>query len=172
MFTPRAVEARTAPAMPKRTSLDWALEIVSLAVLAAIFLTLATYWPELPNRVPRHYGFAGNPNNWGNRDWMWVLPVTATVIYLSLTVAARYPGLINLPLTVNRDRPEVRKLLLNMTLVLKATILFTLAYINWIGIHIALGRAETLGPIFLPVFLAVTFGPIVFYTQKLWRYRV
>jgi hypothetical protein len=158
--------------MPKRTTLDWVLEAASLAVLVAIFINLAAHWPELPNRVPHHYGFAGNPNGWGGKNWMWVLPVTAAGIFILLTLSSYYPRLINLPVSVDRESPPVRKLLLTMSGVLKLTTLLILGYINWAGINIALGRARGISPIFLPVVLLVTFGPIVFYTKKLQRYRI
>jgi hypothetical protein len=102
---------------------------------------------------------------------MWFLPFTTAGMFLLLTACSYYPRLINLPISVDRESPEVRKLLLTMSLVLKASLLLTLGYINWAGINIALGRAQGLGTMFLPVFLAAAFGPIAFYTHKLRRYR-
>ena len=157
--------------MPKRTTLDWLLEFISMAVLAAIFVNLAAHWPELPSRAPHHYGFRGNPNRWGSKNWMLVLPAIAAGTYILLTAASRYPGLIHLPDSVDRETPEAQQTLLSLSLVLKLTSLLTLGYINWAGINIALGRAQGLGPIFLPIVLLGTLGPIIFYTKKLQRYR-
>lgn len=158
--------------MTKRTTLDWVLEAVSLTVVVAIFLNLAAHWSELPDQVPRHYGFSGNPDRWGGKNGLWVLPFTAVGLYILLTAASRYQGLINLPFTVDRKLPDVRKLLITMSVFMKATILLSLAYISWAGINTALGREQGLGGNFLPIFLAVVFGPLIFFTRKLWRYRV
>jgi uncharacterized membrane protein YidH (DUF202 family) len=157
--------------MPKRTTTDWMLEAVSLAILASIFVNLAAHWAELPDRVPAHYGFLGDPNRWGGKNGLWVLPVTAVALYILATAASRYQRLINLPFCVDRQSPEVRRILLTMTIVLKGTLLAILAYINWAGINTAMGRAQGLGRNFLPVFLAAIFGPLIFYTRKLWPYR-
>jgi len=157
---------------PKRNTLDWTLEGASLAVLVAIFVNLAAHWSELPGRVPTHYGASGNPNAWGGKNVLWVLPIVAVGLYLLLTTAARYQRLINLPIRVDRDLPEVRKLLLTMTICMKAVMMLMLAYISWAGINTALGRAEGLGRMFLPLFLAATFAPVIFFTRKLQRYRV
>src|ERR1700687_958966 len=114
---------------PGRTTLDWTLEGISLALLGSIFVNLAAHWSELPDRVPRHYGALGDPNAWGSKSGLWVLPVVAVGMYLLLTAASRYQQLINLPIRIDRDLPEVRKLLLKMTIYMKAIIVLMLAYI-------------------------------------------
>lgn len=154
--------------MPKRTTLDWVLEAVSLAVLVTIFVNLLVHWSEVPNRVPHHYGFGGNPNAWGGKGWLWATPVTAVGLYVLLTVTSRYHSL---PFTVDRKLPEVQRLLLSQSLFLKVAILLTFAYMSRTGINTALGRAQGLGPIFGPVSLAAILCPMIFFTRKLWRYR-
>ncbi len=157
--------------MPKRTTLDWVLESAALAVLVFIFMNVAAHWSELPDRVPRHYGISGNPNRWGGKNWLWALPITAVGLYVFLAVASRYPKLINLPFTVDRELPEVRKLLLTMTLFMRTTLLLVLAYLSWAGMNVALGRTQGLGRSFLLIVLAAVFGPLVFFTLRLRRYR-
>jgi uncharacterized membrane protein len=157
---------------PRRTTLDWTLEVISLAILVSIFVNLAAHWAELPDRVPRHYGALGDPNAWGGKSGLWALPVVAVGLYLLLTAASRYQRLINLPVRVDRDLPAVRKLLLTMAIWMKATIMLMFAYISWAGINTALGRTQGLGRMFLPLFLAATFAPVIFFTRKLQRYRV
>jgi hypothetical protein len=157
--------------MPKRSTLDWVLEVVSLAVLVSIFVNLAANWSELPDRVPHHYGFAGNPNAWGGKGYAWVVPIAAVGLYLLMTAASRYQGLINLPFTVDRKLPEVQKLLLSLSLFLKAAILLTFAYMSRAGINTALARAQGLGPMFAPISLAALLCPTIFFARKLWRYR-
>jgi len=133
---------------PSRTTFDWILEAISLAILVAVFINLVAHWSELPDRVPRHYGALGNPNAWGTKNGLWVLPVVAVGLYLLLTAASRYQRLINLPVRVDRDLPEVRKLLLTMAICMKAVIMLMFAYISWAGINTALGRAQGLGRMF------------------------
>jgi len=157
--------------MPKRTTLDWVLEAVSLAVLVSIFVNVAAHWSELPDRVPRHYGFLGDPNRWGGKGYLWVAPFAAVGLYVLMTAASRYQGLINLPFTVDWKLPEAQKLLLSLSLFLKAGFVLTFAYMSRAGINAALGTAQGLGPMFLPISLAAILCPMIFFTLKLRRYR-
>jgi uncharacterized membrane protein len=141
---------------PRRATLDWILEGISLAILVSIFVNLIAHRSELPDRVPRHFGALGNPNAWGGKNGSWMLPVVAVGIYLLLTAASRYQRLINLPVRVvhegNHDA-NVR--------------IYQLG-----GDQYCAGQSAGLGRMFLPLFLAATFAPLIFFTHKLQRYRV
>lgn len=88
-----------------------------------------------------------------------------------MTLASGYQRLINLPFRVDRDAPEVRQLLRSMVVVLKAGLMILLLYIAWAMVNTGLGRADGLGPEFLPVFLAVTFLPLIWFLAKLRRFQ-
>src|SRR5262245_9903463 len=116
--------------MPKRTNLDWLLEAISLALVAVMFLMLRLHWAEMPDRVPRHFDVTGTPNRWGGKGWLWGLPLTALGMYILMTAASRFPRLINLPFAVDRNTPEVKRLLLSISVWMKATILVVFAYLQ------------------------------------------
>ena len=103
----------------RRSGFDWVLEIVSVASLAAIIAVVATHWNELPNIVPKHFGASGKPNGWGSKNNLCILPATAVGLYFLLTLAARYQQLINLPISVDRSRPEVGQILFRFANTLK-----------------------------------------------------
>jgi uncharacterized membrane protein len=92
-------------------------------------------------------------------------------VYLLLTVAARYQQLVNVPFEIDRDRPEVKQLLLQMTIVLKTVLMVLLAGLLWIIVHTPLGRMRTAGRGFLALFLIAMLAPTVVYIRKLSRYR-
>ncbi len=103
---------------------------------------------------------------------MLVLPLTAVGLYILLTVTSRYQELINVPVAIDRDAPEVRQLLLSMSIMLKAVLLFVLAYIEWANVNTALGHSGGLGTLFLPISLAAVVLPLGFYLRKLRRHRI
>jgi uncharacterized membrane protein len=159
--------------MPVRhSSADRILEGVALILLLSIFAIVAWNWPDLPERVPKHFNASGQPDSWGGKSFLWFLPGVSAGLYLLMTAAAHYPGLINLPIRVDRSLPEVRQILLSMTIVLKVVILMSFVYITQATIDAALGQGEGLGGFFLPVFLAVTLVPTAFYVIKLRRFRI
>lgn len=155
----------------RRSGFDWALEVISLAALAAIIAAVATHWNDLPNIVPKHFGASGKPNGWGGKNSLWILPGTAVGLYVLLTLAARYQQLINLPISVDRSRPEVRQIIFRFANVLKAAILIVLFYLSWASVNTALGKATGLGRQTLPIILVAVAVPLVYYVLKLRRYQ-
>ena len=93
------------------------------------------------------------------------------MVYILLTVAARYQSLINLPIAINRDVPEVKSVLLEMAIMFKAIVLFIFLYLTWAGVNTAIGRSTGLGKLFLPISLGAVFLALILYVHKLWRYR-
>lgn len=155
----------------RRSGFDWVLEAISVASLAAIIAVVATHWNELPNIVPKHFGASGKPNGWGSKNNLWILPATAVGLYVLLTLAALYQQLINLPISVDRSRPEVRQILFRFANTLKAVILIILFYLSWASINTALGKANGLGRRSLPIILVATAVPLVYYLVKLRPYH-
>jgi uncharacterized membrane protein len=157
--------------MPKRSPSDWVLEALAFAALAAILLVVAAYWTDIPARIPTHFGVSGNPDGWGKRNGILLLPLTAIGLFLLLTIVSRYQGLINVPMAIERDAPEVQRLLQSMSIVLKVVVLLVFLYLEWRQVNTALGRTRGLGKLFLPVSLVAVFLPLGYYLRKLWAYR-
>ena len=79
----------------------------ALAGLGLILLcgSVATHWHDLPPRVPVHFGLTGHPDGFGSKIILLILPATAIVLYLALTVVARYPAYFNFPVPGHRLQP-------------------------------------------------------------------
>ena len=105
------------------------------------------------------------------RTGLLQLPIVALGIYVLMTLASRYQSLINLPISIDRDAPEVRRLLQSLAITLKLVILLIFVYIEWILVNTASGRSSTPGTLFLPVTLVAVFLPLGFYLHKLQNYQ-
>ena len=88
-----------------------------------------------------------------------------------MSFASKYQGLVNLPIRVNRQNPEVQDLIGEMIAVLKTALSLIFSYLSWKSVNTALGKANGLGPVFLPVSLAAMFVPLIYYTWRLRIYR-
>lgn len=102
---------------------------------------------------------------------MLLLPLTAVGMYILVTIACRHQRLINIPMAIDRDAPEVQRLLKSMSITLKMVILFVFVYIEWVQVNTALERSSGLGKLFLPISLVAVFLPLGLYLQKLRKYR-
>jgi hypothetical protein len=139
---------------------DWLLEAVALAALIATFVMVFRHWQRLPVFARR--------GNGGSYSIMVLLNVG---IYLLLTLASYYQQLVSVPFEIDRERLEVKQLLLQMTIVLKTILMVLLASLLWIIMHTPLGRIKTAGRGFLVVFLIAMLAPTLVYVRKLSRFR-
>ena len=155
----------------RRSPFDWLLEGVSLTGLLASFALAAGAWSTLPDVVPTHFGISGAPNGWGSKQTIWLLPGIGLLIYLLLSVAAHYPRFVNLPFAVDRNAPEVQRIIFRLLASSKAVTMLLFAYIVRGQIQLAINRGDNLGILLLPLFLAATTVPFIVYLRQLRRYR-
>ena len=62
--------------------------IAALGLIASFAVALITL-PGLPERIPVHFDFRGNPDRYGSRWMILLVPLINTGIYAMLTVFAR-----------------------------------------------------------------------------------
>ena len=101
-------------------------------------------------------------------DHARLLATTLGTVIL-LTVSESYQRLINIPMKVDRESPEVRRLLRSLVIAMKAVITVSSVWIIDLTMRTAAGEANGLGRAFVPVFLAAVMAPIVYYVMKLAR---
>jgi hypothetical protein len=146
--------------VPRRSKLDWLLEGIAFAALIATFAMVFGHWQRLPQFARR-----------GSQGSLSIMVLLNAGVYVLLTVGARYQQLINIPFEIDRDRPEVKQLLLQMTIVLKTVLMVLLAVLLWMIVHTPMGRMRTAGRSFLAVFLIAMLAPTIVYVRKLGRFR-
>ncbi len=143
------------------------MEFFSFILVISVFAGLWIYWHELPEKVPTHYGFGGEPDRWGTKSSMLILPFTTLAMWLLLTFAAKYNKLINLPINVNRDHPTIQRAIVNFSIVLKLVIVGTMAFLCMQTLRVAKGEATGIGSVFLVLIGVATVLVLVLYMGKL-----
>jgi hypothetical protein len=147
----------------------------SAALLLLVFSWALTAWvvmgPDaLPARIPTHFNATGQADGWGTPGMLWLMPAVAAVVYLLMTLVARYPSAFNFPM---RTTPDVRRQLeataLGMLSWLKCEVVFLFAWIQYETIHLARRGQGTLPALFLPVVLAAVFGTIAWHIAAMRR---
>jgi uncharacterized membrane protein len=79
------------------------LRLAVLTLLAALYAGSAAAYPRLPERIPIHFDFAGNPDAWAGTTLLswFMLPLIATAVAGLMLVAGRVseyrPELWNVP---------------------------------------------------------------------------
>lgn len=98
-------DQRPRPDLPMRP-LDWTLEILGWATLAWLLISFATSWPSLPETVAVHFDLAGDPDRYGDKNILWLLPVVGTMCFALLWFVARVPHLHNYLIQIHEGNAE------------------------------------------------------------------
>ena len=144
---------------------DIFVEIMCLALLFGILLYLLINWSSIPDKIPGHYNAMGEIDRMGSKGELFVLPIISWLMYLGLTIVEKFPQVWNTGVKVTEEnRERVYRVLKDMLGTMK---LITVAIFVYLTINTA--QAVSLSVWFLPVFLIIIFGSIIFYIIKLIR---
>ena len=132
----------------------------TIGLTAFVFLAWITlralYGPNrLAGRIPMHFNIAGHPDAWGSPFSLLLLPSLAAGIYLLVSVVARNPTEVNLPVCVTpQNRARLEALALNLFAWLKLELAWTFAAIQWFTIRVAAHKRQGFPATLMPLTLA------------------
>jgi uncharacterized membrane protein len=150
-----------------RKAPDWAIELIAFFFLIIQIIIPLIYYNQLPESIPTHFNAAGQPDGFGSRSSLWILPVTSLFMYLLMTIVEAYPYIYNFPVEITPENAVTQyRIATRLIRILKTVILVIFSFISYQTIKTATGAAEGLGKAFLPVFLLLTFGVIIIYFFK------
>jgi uncharacterized membrane protein len=99
-------------------------------LLQAALLALVVYiYPNLPERIPTHFGLSGAVDGWGDKTTIWFLPAIAIVLQVLIVWAASHPEKLNYPVAItpqNRDKNYNQAVSLLYWLTIAVTTIMTL----------------------------------------------
>ncbi len=137
------------------------LAVVGLLLHA--LLVLAT-WNLLPESIPVHFNFAGEPDAWGGKTDLLLLLGLSVLFYVGLTWLARSPQKFNYPWKITEQNAARQYALASSFMrVLKLQTIWLFAIIALQTVGISFGLASGLGYLFLPLILAVTSATVIGY---------
>ncbi len=148
-----------------------------LLLLLTIYMTLSNY-STLPDKIPFHFNSQGVPDDWANKNWVFLYPGLSAFVYLLLTILnvllaiTKNPmSLINLPkqwkASLNAPQIEKLRVILNRYLfVLKILIIGLMLYLLYATIEVALEKTSNIGG---PVFTLITLAILVVVSLMVWK---
>lgn len=156
----------------KRTTLDWIIEVAAFSFLIVLIALPLIWYNKLPENIPVHFNGAGEPDGYGGKSSLWLLPATGLFIWLLLTVIEAFPQVYNFPVKITPENIVTQyRMATRLIRILKAVILIIFSFISFQTMKTATGGASGLGKAFLPVFLLITFGLIIIYMVKSFNNR-
>ncbi|RED54942.1 DUF1648 domain-containing protein [Cohnella lupini] len=146
------------------TRLERGLAILGLIALIGSFAYICTQWSGLPSTVPIHFDGKGNPDGWGGKWMLFILPVVSWLLYGGLSKLSHYPHLYNYPVPIKEENALAQYALVKKYLAwTNLELAFLFSYIGWATVQTARGDAAGMGIWFLPTVLVVIFGTLALY---------
>ena len=135
------------------------LELVSLFLVVLAFYIALSNYSALPDTIPTHFDANGNPDDWGGKGTIILLPIINAVSFLFLTLFCFWFAIvddprrfINLPSgrkateALTEVQAENLRVFVNRSLfILKILTLGLLTYLTWQMVEVALGKASDIG---------------------------
>lgn len=158
------------------------LELFLLGLIAFSLWYPVVHYPEMPLRIPTHFGASGLPDAWSNKNLgaLLLLPLLSAVAYANLTFLSCWMALVDDPKkTINAPKQQlarmsaeraelIRRLSLVFLFVVKAVLVGMLAYLSYGQTRVALGEWRGLGWL-MWVFFAALMGVSAAFTWQLLR---
>ena len=82
---------------------DSMLDLISLSGLLLIWVFTVIQFSKLPTRIPIHFNFKGEIDNYGNSVIIFLVPVIVSMVFTGLTILNRYPHLFKYPSEITAD---------------------------------------------------------------------
>ena len=143
---------------------DWILEVISVAFILIGIILLVVWYKNLPDQVVTHFNSKGEPDGFGNKSTLFLLPAFALFIYILITIVSFFPHYFNFPVKITEKNAEVQyRLAIRMLRVIKAMIIIIFTYLNYQTILTTTGKESGIGIVFLPVFLLLLTGSMIVY---------
>ena len=151
---------------------DYILELIGMIALAGLLILPLLYFGDLPEKMPQHFGIYGQPDAYGSKAMIWLLPLVGLILYSGLTILNKYPHVFNYPVRITEEN-AVRQYKVATKLVrsLKVVVACLFCYLNYSTIQIAFGKQFGLGTGFLLILIAGMFSIIGIYIYWVYKNR-
>ena len=150
-----------------KDQIDKLVEILGIAVLFFTIVFPVISYNQLPDSIPRHFDINGQPDAYGSKWLIFILPLIGIVLYTGLTILNRYPHIFNYPTKVTEENAErLYKNATKLVRILNTLTISIFAYITYVTIQTGLGKQSGLGNYFFIAFLILFSVPIGFFIIK------
>lgn len=146
---------------------DKVLDILSIVILLAATVFVIVNWSKMPEQIPSHYNFKGQPDAYGDGDSLIVTVIMGWIILLSVLILGRLPQLWNTGVERTPvNEAAVNRIIRDMLSVTNVSIAVLFAYMMVVPVI-----GTSMGIWFMPLFLALIFGNIIVAVVRLIRNR-
>ncbi len=135
-------------------SFNKAIKIIGYIAIASLFIITTFYYPQLPDTIPIHFNIKGEPDGFGSKNTIWVMPFIALGCFLLINFLNKSPHLLNIPVKITEENKEYQyRLISKSILVFNCITTIFLFYINLSIIKFVLGESVGMGTFSVIIYL-------------------
>jgi len=147
---------------------DKIIEALAGLLLFVMWFWIAYYYPDLPSRIPTHFNFAGEANGFGDKIDIFILPVSATLVYLVTTILNKFPHKFNYPVALTEENKEkIYYLGTKMLRMLKFLTVLTMSVVAIANVNIAKNKEGAFPNIVLLILIGSIFISVAYFIAKM-----
>ena len=151
----------------KLDSTNKILEAVSFISLASTILIVGFTIPKLPDIIPCHFDFNGNPNRYGSKNTLWAIVAVSAFIYVLFGVISMFPESFNYPSQKN-DKEKQYKLGAGLMRSLRACILLFITIIAYVIVQSAQTGSANGAFWLIGIILVIIAGNLIWFAVR-WK---
>ena len=143
---------------------DYLVEIPGWALLAFLWGIVIFNYSDMPHTIPTHFSISGKPDNYGNKNFLFFLPVIGTILFLGMTLLTRFPQKFNYPVKIAEEIAERQYInAIRAINYFKFIILLLFLLISAGIIQTAYDNSSGIGRCFLPLLLVLVIIPVIYF---------
>ena len=145
------------------SSTDKVLEVLSWIILVTWWVFVLFSFTRFPHTIPTHFNASGDPDSYGNKSTIFMLPIIGTALVIGLTILNNYPHIFNYGTGFNRDNALNQYTTATRIIrYFKLLVVIVFAIISFLIYSISRGKSSGLGSLFLPAIIILFSIPIIF----------
>lgn len=149
------------------TNFDNFLESLGWLLLVLLWVQVLFNFNELPDTIPTHFNFKGEVDGYGSKWTMFFLPITASILYIGLTILNRFPHIFNYTVDITEENAERQyTIATKMIRALKLGVVVIFGLISIMTIYGAESNLFQIDPTIIPVASLIILVPLIYYIYK------
>jgi uncharacterized membrane protein len=154
------------------TPADRMLEMAGWVVLGVLWVLSIWSFSILPDTITIHFNASGQADGYGEKGAIFFLPAIGTIVLIGISKLSQYPHLFNFPFELTPENTKIQySNALKMVRFMKISLALIFTLIVFGTIQSAQGKSDGLGTWFLPISLALTLIPMVYFIVKSYKMR-
>jgi uncharacterized membrane protein len=149
---------------------DRVIEWISLSLLVLLWMWVFYHYKSLPDSIPVHFNAAGQADDYGHKNIIFLIPGIATILFAAMIIANKYPHHFNYPRKITEENAlQQYSLATRFMRYLKLMVVLTFFTITALTTQTATGNTNGLSPWFLATILLIFAGVTASYLYSSFR---